>query len=60
MKKEEVDGAFLGSFTWALAISQLNAVPLARPINTDNTSTYYGRIFVRNKKNLSALVKIKG
>jgi phosphonate transport system substrate-binding protein len=42
-----MDAAFLGSFTGALAITQLGVEPLARPINLDGTSTYYGHIFVR-------------
>ena len=36
IQNEEVDGAFLGSFTGALAISQLEFVPLA-------TTYQYGR-----------------
>jgi len=60
MKKEEVDGAFLGSFTGALAITQLYAVPLARPINTDGTSTYFGRIFVKKSSNINSVSDMKG
>ena len=47
IKADEIDGAFLGSFTGALAISQLGVIPLARPINMDGTSTYFGQIFVK-------------
>ena len=57
---EEVDGAFLGSFTGALAISQLGVVPLARPINMDGTSTYYGHIFVRRDSNIATVADMKG
>lgn len=60
MKKEEVDGAFLGSFTGALAITQLNAVPLARPINTDGTSTYFGLIFVTKSSSINSVSDMKG
>jgi phosphonate transport system substrate-binding protein len=60
MKKEEVDGAFLGSFTGALAITQLNAEPLARPINTDGTSTYFGRIFVKKSSSINSVSDMKG
>ena len=42
IKNREVDGAFLGSFTGALAISQLGVAPLVRPLNIDSSSTYQG------------------
>jgi phosphonate transport system substrate-binding protein len=45
--KEKLDGAFFGSFTYALAHSQLGVEPLARPVNLDGTSTYQGFLFVR-------------
>ena len=60
IKEEEVDGAFLGSFTGALAISQLGVIPLARPINMDGTSTYYGHIFVRKGSNIKTAADMKG
>ena len=56
----EVDGAFLGSFTAAMAISQLGAIPLARPINMDGTSTYYGQIFVRKDNSIKTVSDMKG
>jgi phosphonate transport system substrate-binding protein len=59
-KKEEIDAAFLGSFTGALAISQLGVVPLVRPINMDNTSTYQGYIFVRKDSNITSVADMKG
>ena len=60
IKEEEVDGAFLGSFTGALAISQLGVIPLARPINKDGTSTYFGHIFVRKDSNIKTAADMKG
>ena len=60
IKEEELDGAFLGSFTGALAISQLGVVPLARPINKDGTSTYFGHIFVRKESNIKTAADMKG
>lgn len=60
IKEEEIDGAFLGSFTGALAISQLGVVPLARPINMDGTSTYYGHIFVKKDSNIKTAADMKG
>jgi phosphonate transport system substrate-binding protein len=59
-KEEEIDAAFLGSFTGALAISQLGVVPLVRPINMDNTSTYQGYIFVRKDSNITSVADMKG
>ena len=44
---EKMDGAFFGSFTGALAIQKLGVVPLARPVNLDQTSSYRGYIFPR-------------
>ena len=60
MKTGEVDGAFLGSFVGALAISQLGAEPLARPINMDGTSTYEGLIIARKDSNIRTIESMKG
>ena len=60
IKEEKIDGAFLGSFTGALAISQLGVVPLARPVNMDGTSTYYGYIFVRKDSSIKTVADMKG
>lgn len=60
IKEEKVDGAFLGSFTGALAISQLGVEPLARPVNMDGTSTYSGYIFVRKDSNIKNAADMKG
>ena len=60
LQEEKVDGAFLGSFTGALAISQLGVEPLARPINMDGTSTYFGYIFARKKSNITTTADMKG
>jgi phosphonate transport system substrate-binding protein len=59
-QEEEVDGAFLGSFTGALAISQLGVEPLARPINMDNTSTYFGYIFTKKESGIKSTADMKG
>ena len=59
-KEDEIDAAFLGSFTGALAISQLGVVPLVRPINMDNTSTYQGYIFVRKDSSITSVADMKG
>ncbi len=55
-----VNGAFLGSFTGALAISQLGVEPLARPVNLDGTSTYCGYIFVRKDSGIKSVADMKG
>ncbi|NJC88481.1 MAG: phosphate/phosphite/phosphonate ABC transporter substrate-binding protein [Desulfuromonas sp.] len=48
----DLDGAFLGSFTGTLAIGELGVEPLARPLYSDGSSTYYGMIFVRRGSGL--------
>jgi len=60
MRNGEVDGAFLGSFVGALAISQLGAEPLARPINMDGTSTYEGYLIVRKDSNIRSIEDMQG
>ena len=56
----QLDGAFLGSFTGALAIKKLGVEPLARPVWFDGKSTYYGMIFVRNDSNIKNADDMKG
>lgn len=60
IKEEKIDGAFFGSFTGALAISQLGVVPLARPVNMDGTSTYFGHIFARRDSGIKTAADMKG
>jgi phosphonate transport system substrate-binding protein len=43
----DLDGAFFGSFTAALAYRKLGIEALARPEYPDGTSTYHGLLFVR-------------
>jgi len=57
---EKMDGAFFGSFTGALAIQRLGVVPLARPVNLDNTSTYHGYLFVRKDSGIKTVHNMKG
>lgn len=57
---EKMDGAFFGSFTGALAIEKLGVVPLARPVNLDNTSHYRGYIFVRKDSAIRTAADMKG
>ena len=57
---EKMDGAFFGSFTYALAHSQLGALPIARPVNLDGTSTYHGYIFARRDVRIRTVADMKG
>ncbi len=57
---EKMDGAFFGSFTGAMAIQKLGVVPLARPVNLDNTSTYQGYLFVRKDSGIRSAAGMKG
>ncbi len=57
---EKMDGAFFGSFTYALAHEQLGIEPLARPVNPDGTSTYHGYIFVRKDSGIRTAADMKG
>jgi phosphonate transport system substrate-binding protein len=57
---EQLDGAFFGSFTGALAIERLGVIPLARPVNLDGTSTYHGYLFVRKDSGISDAEGMRG
>jgi len=57
---EKMDGAFFGSFTYALAHKQLGVEPLVRPVNLDGTSTYHGYIFVRKDSGIRNTGDMKG
>lgn len=48
----ELDAAFFGSFTGALAIKKLGMIPLARPHLIEGLSSYYGLIFVRKQSGI--------
>jgi phosphonate transport system substrate-binding protein len=55
-----LDGAFLGSFTYTLAHAQLGVEPIARPEYTDGSSTYYGMIFVRKDSGITNAKDMQG
>lgn len=57
---ENLDGAFLGSFTGALAYSRLGLEFIARPEYTNGVSTYYGLIFVRKDSGIKTAQDMKG
>ncbi len=58
-KAEKLDGAFFGSFTGALAIQKLGIEFLARPVNLDGSSTYWGYIFVRKDSGIKNVSDMK-
>ena len=60
IRAKEVDAAFLGSFPGALASAQLGWLPIARPVNMDGTSTYWGHIFVRKDSGITAVEQLRG
>ena len=59
-KSGGMDGAFFGSFTYALAHAKLGVEVLARPVAPDNTSTYHGMIFVRKDSPIRTARDMKG
>ena len=56
----KLDGAFFGSFTYAIAHKTLGIIPIARPENPDGTSTYHGLIFSRNDSGIIGIDDMKG
>jgi phosphonate transport system substrate-binding protein len=59
-ESEHLDGAFFGSFTYALAHSKLGVEVVARPQALDGRSTYHGLIFVRNDSAIESAADMKG
>ena len=59
-RTEGLDGAFFGSFTYALAHETLGVSVIARPLAQDNTSTYHGLIFVRKDSGIRTIADMKG
>lgn len=55
-----MDGAFFGSFTYALAHKALGVEVLARPQGLDGASTYHGLIFVRKDSGITDSRGMKG
>jgi len=55
-----LDGAFFGSFTYALAHERLGVSVLARPINLDGRSTYHGMIMVRADSGIEGIEQMRG
>jgi phosphonate transport system substrate-binding protein len=55
-----LDGAFFGSFTYALAHRKLDVTVVARPVALDGTSTYHGLIFVRRDSGIDTVADMAG
>lgn len=55
-----MDGAFFGSFTYALARMKLGVEVLARPESFDGSSTYHGLIFARKDSAIKTVRDMKG
>jgi phosphonate transport system substrate-binding protein len=55
----DLDGAFFGSFTYALAHAKLGVEVVARPEDQNGTSTYYGLIFVRRDSGIKKARDLK-
>ena len=57
---ENLDGAFFGSFTYALAHAKLDVEALARPQFLNGGSTYHGLILVRKSSGIQTAKQMKG
>ncbi len=56
----KMDGAFFGVFTGVLAMEKIDAVPVARAVNLDGSSTVQSYIFVRNNSGIRDVEGMKG
>ena len=57
---EGMDGAFFGSFTYALAHARLGVEVLARPEDNEGRSTYHGLIIVRKDSLIRTVADMRG
>lgn len=55
-----LDGAFFGSFSYALAHAKLGVETIARPETVDGVSTYHGLILVRKDGGIKTAASMKG
>ncbi len=55
----QMDAAFFGSFTYALAHSKLGVEAIARPEDVNGISTYYGLIFARKDSGIKSIKDMK-
>ncbi len=59
-RSRELDGAFFGSFTYALAHHELGVNVIARPLDLGGRSTYHGLIFVRQDSGIRTMADMRG
>jgi len=59
-KSAGLDGAFFGSFTYAMAHAKLGLTVLARPEDANGISTYYGVLFVRKDSRIKGADGMRG
>ena len=59
-KGKNLDGAFFGSFTGALAIQKAGVIPLVRPVNLAGESTYHGYIYTRKDSGIKSVADMRG
>jgi len=59
-KELGLDGAFFGSFVYALAHVRMGITVLARPESENGISTYHGLIFVRKDSGIRSAKDMKG
>lgn len=59
-ERGDMDGAFWGSFTGAMAIRKMDMQPIVRPVNPDGTSTHQGYIFAHNSSGIKKISDTKG
>lgn len=57
---EDLDAAFLGSFTYTLAHTKLGVEAIARPVDIYGISSYHGLIFVRKGSGIKSAKEMKG
>lgn len=58
--EEGMDGAFFGSFTYALAHAKLGVNVIARPEDIDGRSAYHGLMFVRRDSGIKTAGDMRG
>jgi phosphonate transport system substrate-binding protein len=59
-QSQGLDGAFFGSFTYALAHARMGLDVIARPENVNGVSTYHGLIFVRTDSGIKTAKDMAG
>jgi phosphonate transport system substrate-binding protein len=55
----DMDGAFFGIYTSALAMEKLNVEPIVRSVNLDGSTTARGVLFARNDSGIKSLDDMK-